>query len=139
MEYNKPLPQPNADNKPFWDACRQHELRFQKCLQCGLVRWPAAFICPNCHSDQAEWIAVSGRGKVYSFTVYHQIFHPGFKQDVPYVVASIELEEGPRLLSNVVNCPPSEVYCEMPVKVIWEDVTPEISLPKFQPVPRSSH
>jgi len=132
MEYNKPLPHPNADNKPFWDACRLHELRFQKCRQCGLVRWPAAFICPDCHSDQSEWIAVSGRGKVYSFTVYHQVFHPGFEQDVPYVTASIELEEGPRLLSNVVNCPPGEVYCEMPVKVIWEDVTPEVSLPKFE-------
>lgn len=134
MDTNKPLPQPNADNKPFWEACQRHELTFQKCEQCGLVRWPAAFICPGCHSDRFEWTQVSGRGKVYSFAVYHQVFHPGFEKDVPYVTASIELEEGPRLLSNVINCPPEEVYCEMPVAVVWEDLSPEFSLPKFQPV-----
>jgi len=133
MDYNKPLPRPNADNKPFWDACKNHQLKFQKCHQCGLVRWPAALICPGCHSDQSEWIEVSGRGKVYSFAIYHQVFHPGFEGEVPYVTASIELEEGPRLLSNVVNCRPDQVYCEMPVAVLWEDVNPDISLPKFQP------
>ncbi len=134
MDTNKPLPIPNADNKPFWDACAQHELKFQKCLVCGKIRWPAAFICPDCHSEKSDWVQVSGRGKVYSYAVYHQLFHPGFEKDLPYVTASIELEEGPRLLSNIVNCPSDQVYCEMPVILVWEDVNPEISLPKFQPV-----
>jgi uncharacterized protein len=134
MAYNKPLPWPNPDDKPFWDACRRHELKFQKCLQCGLVRWPAALICPECHSDETKWIKVSGRGKVYTYAVYHQIFHPGFEAEIPYVTASVELEEGPRLLSNIINCPPDQIRCEMDVSVVFEDVTPEISLPKFEPV-----
>ncbi len=133
MAYEKPLPSPNADNKPFWDACRRHELKFPKCLECGLLRWPPALICPDCHSDRSEWVQVGGRGKVYSYAIYHQAFHPGFEKDIPYVTASIELDEGPRLLSNIVNCQPDEVYCEMSVVVVWEDVGPETSLPKFQP------
>ena len=133
MEYNKPLPHPNPDNKPFWDACKNHQLKFQKCLDCGHIRWPAALICPKCHSEKAEWIELSGRGKVYTYAVFHHAFHPGFKKDVPYVTASIELEEGLRLLSTVVNCPPEKVYCEMPVKITWDDVSSEISLPKFEP------
>lgn len=134
MDQQKPLPQPNADNRPFWDACKDHELKFQKCLGCGLIRWPAAFICPECHSDRTEWVKVSGMGKVYTFTIYHQVFHPGFEKDVPYVTASIALEEGPRILSNIVNCKPEDIYCEMPVRVVWEDVSPEFSLPKFEPL-----
>jgi uncharacterized protein len=133
MEYNKPLPNPNPDNQPFWDACKDHQLKFQKCQDCGYIRWPAALICPKCHSDKGEWINLSGRGKIYTYAVFHHAFHPGFKEDVPYVTASIELEEGPRLLSNIVNCPPDKVYCEMPVKIRWDDVSSEVSLPKFEP------
>ena len=133
MDYNKPLPRPNPDNQTFWEATKNHQLKFQKCQQCGNVRWPAALICPECHSDKADWIQASGKGKVYTYAIYHQAFHPGFENDVPYVTASIELEEGPRFLSNVVNCEPDEVCCEMPVKVVWEDVSPEFSLPKFEP------
>ncbi len=133
MEYTKPLPCPNPDNKPFWDACKNHQLKFQKCQGCGHLRWPAALICPKCHSEESEWIEVSGRGKVYTYAVYRQAFHPGFEKDLPYVTASIELEEGPRLLSNVVNCPPEKVYCEMPVKVTWDEISGEVSLPKFEP------
>lgn len=134
MDHIKPLPLPNSDNKPFWEACHHHQLKFQKCLDCGHIRWPAAFICPICHSDRAEWTEVSGKGKIYTFIVYHKVFHPGFENDVPYIVASIELEEGPRILSNVINCSIDTVNCDMPVQVVWEDINEEISLPKFEPV-----
>ena len=133
MDISKPLPRPNADNQPFWDACARHQLKFQKCSECGHIRWPAAFICPECYSEKADWTQVSGRGKVYSYAVYHQIFHPAFEKEVPYVTASIELEEGPRLLSNIINCQPDQVHCEMSVTVVWEDINGKISLPKFQP------
>ena len=134
MAYDKPLPQPNPDTQPFWDACRQHELRFQKCLDCNHVRWPASIICPTCYSKQTEWIKVSGKGVVYTYTIYHQAFHPAFKEDIPYVTAIIKLEEGPHFLSNIVGCDPEEVYCDMAVEVSWEDVDESFSLPKFKPV-----
>jgi len=133
MEYNKPLPKLNADSKPFWSGCREHELRFQKCNKCGLIRWPPSIICPKCHSRDVRWIVASGRGKVYSFVVYHIAYQPAFKDDLPYTVAIVELEEGPHLLTNIVNCSPDDVSCDMPVKVMWDDVTEEFSLPKFEP------
>lgn len=134
MSYGKPLPQPNPDTKPFWDGCREHELRFQKCGVCGHVRWPPSIVCPVCYANDTEWITASGRGKIYTFAVYHQAFHKAFENELPYVTAIIELEEGPRLLSNIVDCDPQEVRCDMPLEVTWEDVTEEFSLPKFRPI-----
>jgi uncharacterized OB-fold protein len=133
VEYNKPLPYVNGDNREFWAGCKEHELRFQKCKACGHVRWPAAIICPLCYSKEVEWIVARGKGKVYTFAVYHVAYHPGFENDLPYVVADVELDEGPRLVTNIVGCRPDEVRCEMPVEVAWEDITKDFSLPNFKP------
>ena len=133
VQYNKPLPNINGDSKEFWSGCKAHELRFQKCQACGHVRWPPSIICPLCYSKDTRWIVAEGKGRVYSFAVYHTAYHPGFENDLPYVVADVELEEGPRLFTNIVDCSPSEVKCEMPVEVTWEDITEEFSLPKFRP------
>jgi len=132
-EYNKPLPNINGDSREFWAGCKGHELRFQKCQACGHVRWPASIICPMCYSKETNWIAARGNGKVYTFAVYHVAYDPAFENDLPYVVADVALEEGPRLVTNIVGCPPEEVRCEMPVEVVWEDITDEFSLPKFRP------
>lgn len=78
-------------------------------------------------------MVVGGKGKVYTFVVYHVAYHSGFEKDVPYVVAEVELEEGPRLLTNIVDCRPDELKCEMLVEVTWENITDEFSLPKFKP------
>ena len=134
MTYKKPLPQVNSDTKPFWDGCRKHELRFQKCLDCGYVRWPSSIICSQCHSSNTEWIVSSGKGKIYTYVVFQQVFHEGFTKDAPYVTASIELEEGPRVLTNIVDCDVNDIKCEMPVEVVWEDVTEEFTIPKFKPL-----
>ncbi|MEA3224284.1 MAG: Zn-ribbon domain-containing OB-fold protein [Thermodesulfobacteriota bacterium] len=134
MSYNKPLPKINADTRPFWSGCKEHGLRFQRCKECGFVRWPPSIICPKCHSKNTEWIVASGRGKVYTYVVYHMAYHQGFKDELPYVVAIIELEEGPHFLSNIVGCGPDKVKIDMPVEIEWEDVTEEFSLPKFKPV-----
>jgi len=134
MDYAKPLPNVNEDNKEFWRGCKSHELRFQKCRDCGHVRWPPSMICPACHSLETEWIVSSGKGKVYTFVIYHVAYHEGFKNDVPYIVADVELEEGPRLPTNILDCPHEKIACDMPVKVVWEDVTEEFSLPKFRPI-----
>jgi hypothetical protein len=135
MAYNKPLPQPNADTKPFWDGCKEHQLRFQKCRNCGHLRWPPSIICPICYSPETEWTVASGKGKIYTFAIYHHAYDKTFENDLPYVVALVELEEGPHILTNIVGCSPSEVQCDMPVEVTWEDVTKQFSLPKFKPAP----
>lgn len=133
MTYQKPLPQPNADDRFFWDGCREHRLLFQKCLNCGLVRWPPSIICSNCHSHDTELVQATGKGTVYTYAVYHQAYHPGFDGEVPYATAVIRLEEGPHFLSNLISCEPHEIECDMPVEVVWEDITGEFSLPKFRP------
>jgi uncharacterized protein len=133
-DYPKPLPDINDDNKEFWSGCKAHELRFQKCRGCGYVRWPPSIICPRCHSRETEWIVSRGKGTVYSFVIYHVAYHEGFTEEIPYIVADVELEEGPRLLTNIVGCPFERIACDMPVKVVWDDVTEDCSLPKFRPL-----
>lgn len=133
MKLAKPLPKINSDTQTFWDGCRQHVFRIQKCGDCGHLRWPPAFLCPNCLSKNTHWITASGRGTVYSYAVYHVAFDPAFQEDLPYVVALVALEEGPHILSNIVGCNPQEVICDMPVEVIWNEATEAVTLPQFRP------
>jgi uncharacterized OB-fold protein len=134
LVYNKPLPIPNQDTKPFWDACAHHELIFQKCIDCNYTRWPPSYICSACHSFNYRWIKSKGRGKIYAFVVYHKAFHPSFEEDLPYITAVVELEEGPRILTNIIECDLSEIECETQVELVWDRVTGEFSLPKFKPI-----
>ena len=131
-KHEKPLPQPSADTEPFWDYCKKHELRMQKCSQCGHVRYPPGIICPKCSSLEAEWAKLSGKGEVFSYSVFHYVYNKAFSDNVPYVAASIELEEGPRMLSNVTGCKPEDVKIGMPVEVYFEDVADKFTLPKFK-------
>lgn len=133
MPYDKPLPKINADNRTFWEGCRDRELRFQQCSDCGHVRWPASNLCPRCHSTAATWIVSQGTGRVYTFAVYHTAYHPGFAADLPYTVAVVALDEGPHLLTNIIGCPSGEVECDMEVEVVWEEAGDGITLPKFRP------
>jgi uncharacterized OB-fold protein len=135
MAYEKPLPQPNADTKPFWDGCREHQLRFQKCGDCGHVRWPPSIVCPMCYSSSTTWILANGKGKLYTYVIYHRAYHKAFENDLPYVTGIVELEEGPHILSNIIDCDSNGLQCDMPVEVVWEDINEEFSLPKFRPIP----
>ena len=132
-DYAKPLPRPTAESAPFWEACRRHELALQCCTACGRFWFPPANRCAHCWSETWEWTPVSGRGRVFTFTVFQRAFHRAFVDEVPYAVAVVELEEGPRLMSNVVGCGPDEVSVGMPVTVVFDDVTPEVTLPRFRP------
>ena len=131
--YAKPLPAVNSDTAPFWEYCKKHELRMQKCAQCGHVRYPPSIICPKCQSMEAEWTKLSGKGKVYSFVIFHRVYNEAFSKEVPYAVAIIHLDEGPRILSNVTGCKLEDIKCDMPVEMYFEDVTDEFALPKFKP------
>src|SRR5438477_11198527 len=122
--------------RPFWDAARRHQLVVQCCDGCGLRRFPARDICSRCLSRDAMWVPVSGRGTIFSWAVMHQVYHPGFASEVPYALVVVALDEGARLVSNLVGCPPDAIRADMPVEAVFEDVTPEGTLPKFRPVPR---
>jgi uncharacterized OB-fold protein len=129
----RPLPKPAPESRPFWESCRKHELRLQRCGRCNAYRFPPGVLCPECWSTDCEWVRVSGRGKVYSFVVYHRAYHPAFATELPYLVAVVELDEGPRLTTNIVGCNPGAVHCGMAVDVVFEDVTPATALPQFRP------
>jgi hypothetical protein len=120
---------------PFFEAARRHTLVVQRCDGCGALRFPARAICSACLSRAASWVPVSGRGKVFSFAVMHHANHPGFAAEVPYAVVVIELAEGVRMLSNLIDCPADRVRIDLPVTVVFDDVTPEVTLPKFRPEP----
>ena len=128
----KPLPQVSPEMAPFFDAARRHVLAVQHCAGCGTMRFPARTICSKCLSREATWAPVSGRGTVFSFAIMHQAIHPGFAAETPYAVVVVELDEGPRLLSNLVDCPTADVHIGMPVEVVFDDLTPEVTLPKFR-------
>jgi len=135
INYAKPLPGPTAEQKPFWNYCKAHELRMQKCHRCGNIRYPISFICPKCQSvDPAEWVKLSGKGTVYSFTNVNYVYHKAFASEIPYVIAVIALEEGPRILSNIIKWKKEDLKIGMPVEVEFEDVTDQFALPKFKPL-----
>lgn len=138
MSSKKPLPQLNSDTRPFWEGCREHLLKIQQCADCGLLRWPPGYVCPGCLSQESQWIAARGKARVYTFAVYHVAYHPGFQEELPYVVAVVELAEGPRMMTNIIGCDPGAVYCDMPVEVAWDDVDDWFSIPRFRPDPDSS-
>lgn len=133
MSYDKPLPTPSRESAPFWEGCRRHQLILQQCEACDAYRLPPATTCPKCWSRQTRYVAAEGKGTVHTFATYRRLYHPAFEADMPYVVAVVTLAEGPRLLSNIIGCPADEVRCDMPVEVIFRDVTEAISLPMFRP------
>lgn len=132
-QYEKLLPRIDEMNRPYWEGAKRHELLLQKCQECGHYRYPPGETCPSCLSDRLEWVKVSGRGSVYTWTVFHQAYHPAYKDDIPYAVVAVELEEGPRIITNLVNCRIEDITMGMPVEVVFDDVTEEVSLPKFRP------
>jgi uncharacterized protein len=133
LEYQKPLPAISTLNKPFWESLRKRELRLQKCDGCARVWYPPSPLCPECWSRQFTWTRLSGRGRVNSWVVFHQSYFRGFDSELPYNVAEVELDEGPRLLTNLVGIRHNEIRANLPVEIIFEDVTGEITLAKFRP------
>ncbi len=132
-EYTKPLPMPGEFDKPYWEAVKKHELRMQKCLDCGEIWFPPNFACPRCLSTNYGWVKLSGKGKVWSWAVFHQLYIRSFADDIPYNVIAVKLDEGPMMMSNMVECKNEDIKCDMPVEVVFDDITEEMALPKFKP------
>ena len=123
----------NDVNRPFWDACARGELRLQRCRSCGHLRYPAAIVCPECLSAETEWQAVSGGGKVFSFVVFQRAYHPAWEGRVPYNVALIELDEGPILLSNVIDVDNARLTVGLDVRIAFRRLDEALSIPVFVP------
>jgi uncharacterized protein len=135
-EYARPVPIPDPDSAPFWEGCRGRELRGQRCAGCGLFRWPPRGVCPRCHSWESTWEVLAGDATVVSFVVVHQATSAAFADAVPYVIARLALDgtdEQMRLTSNIVDCAWEEVAVGMRATVVFEDVTDEVTLPRFRP------
>src|SRR5437773_909641 len=120
-----------AESKPFWDACARHELLVQKCRACGTVQYYPRGVCAACWSADVEWTPSAGRGRVYTFTVTYRTQARGFRDELPYVLAWIELEEGVQVMSNIVAVDPAKVAVGLPVRVTFDDVMEGCSIPKF--------
>lgn len=136
MELNRPLPSPiTPEAQPYWDGLKENKLMLPKCDDCGKPFFYPRVLCPNCHSRNISWMQASGRGKLFSFQIAHRSLNRAFKVELPCVMAMIELEEGPRVLSNLINIEPDPnvVKCDMPVEVVFEKQNDDITLALFQP------
>ncbi|MEX2618242.1 MAG: Zn-ribbon domain-containing OB-fold protein [Alphaproteobacteria bacterium] len=132
-EYERPLPQPTPETQPYWDGAKAGELRLQRCGGCGHVYFPARPFCPACSSRDVAWFTASGRGTLFSYVINHRA-PKGF--EAPYIIAVVQLEEGPRMMSNLVDCPqtPEALTLDMPLEVTFVTATDDISIPQFRPV-----
>ena len=126
-----PLPIPNEDTQAFWDYCKAGELRAERCTNCGTLRHPPRPTCAECGSFDSEWVRLSGKGTIYTYSVSHQAIHNALEGLVPHTAILVQLEEGPLLTSNLVDGD-DPVAIGAPVEVVFEPVTDEITLPKFR-------
>ena len=128
-----PIPVPSIDNQAFWEACNRGELVIQHCPRCDALRHPPRPMCPGCRSKELGWKKVSGLGTVYSYTVTHQAIHPSLRGRVPWTVIMVDLDEGVRMISHIVDCPAEDVRIGMRVEVVFEEVEAGVTLPYFRP------
>jgi|DewCreStandDraft_2_1066082.scaffolds.fasta_scaffold00520_22 uncharacterized OB-fold protein len=131
----RPLPVPQPESDFYWEKCREHELWLRRCNDCQKAYFYPRDICPHCFSRNVTWVKASGRGTVFTYAIVHRPPTPAFRDKVPYVVAIVELEEGPKIPTNLVGIEPdpAKIRVGMPVVVDFEDVSPTISLPVFRP------
>jgi uncharacterized OB-fold protein len=132
-EYSKLLPQPTADSQAYWDGLKAHRLRLQRCADCGKARHYPRPVCDACWSMRSEWFDASGRGTVHSWTVTHHPFHPGFRPELPYVLVTVDLEEGVRMQAQLRGLDAASLRIGLPVRVAFERATEDVTLPVFVP------
>jgi uncharacterized OB-fold protein len=129
-QQRKPVPRPSPESIAFWEGAKAHRLMLPRCNQCGRFWFPPSQRCRHCLAANFAWVQASGTGRIYSFVVYHRVYHPGFADAVPYVVAIVELDEGPRLITNIVGMASEAVRCELRVRVTFEE-RDGMTLPMF--------
>jgi len=136
VQYNKehPLPTPPMiwENMGFWEGTKEHKLVFQRCRECGTWVHPPRPACSKCRSFEKEWAPSNGKGTVYSWVTYLESPDPAF--EAPYSVVLVEMDEGGRLISNMVDTRPEEISIGMPVEVVFDNIADDLTLPKFRKV-----
>lgn len=134
-DYKKPLPQADPVTQPYWDSLKAHAMQIQRCNDTGKFFFYPRGLSPFTLSGNISWEPVSGKGTLYAYTIVQLNRAPGFADELPYVVALIELDEGVRLMSNLIDVTPDpeSVKIGMPVELVYDDVTDDITLPKFRP------
>ncbi len=136
---DKPQPTIDVISEPFWTALREHRFLIQRCAQCDTPRFPAAPICTQCWSAEANWIAASGRGNVYTYTIMYRAGMPAFAADVPYAIVIVDLEESVHVMSHLVHVDLENadtghsIHIGMPVHLVYEDADNELTLYRFEP------
>ena len=126
------VPEPTPETRPFWEGCKDGELRIQRCASCDHAYFPPRPFCPKCAHREVRWVKASGKGKLYSYVIHHRPM-PGFTP--PYSIAVVELDEGPRMMTNIIDCPqtPEALQLDMPVEVTFTPLSDSISLPQWKP------
>jgi uncharacterized protein len=130
--YHNPLPYIHLETSDYWEGARNRELLARRCRSCGHYHFPPRDFCPSCFSYDIEWRKTTGKGIIYSFTVCHR-GAPGFENNVPYNITLVELDEGIRMMSTIVDCSPEDIRIGMAVEAVFDEVTPQVTLPKFRP------
>jgi uncharacterized OB-fold protein len=128
------IPEPTPETQEYWDGARRGELRIQRCNSCGMAYFFPRPFCPNCSSRDVAWFTASGKGKLYSYVINHRPAM-GWQDAAPYVIAVVELDEGPRMMTNIVGVEPAleNLPIDLPVEVEWERQSDEITIPLFHP------
>lgn len=135
---SKPTPRLTNETSAYWQGCREGKLLVQTCCQCGHRQFYPRTMCMRCLGMELEMVESSGRGEVHAFTIVRRAPSPAFEADLPYVVALVDLKEGVRMMSTIVECPVDAVHSGMPVDVVFDEMSPEVTLPRFRPRPATS-
>lgn len=132
LEPGRPRPEPTPETKHFWDGARERSLLLQRCDECSTTYFPPRPFCPACGHRAVSVFAASGRATLYSYVIHHRKV-PGFTP--PYAIAVVQLEEGPRMMTNIIDCPqiPEALVLDMPLEVVFVPMDDEITLPLFRP------
>ena len=133
-QYAKLLPEELPSwQLPYWEALKEHRLIVQKCAQCATLRHIPKEICARCHSTDYQWSELSGNGEIFTYTIVRRAPTPAYQADVPYVIAHVAMNEGVRMIANLVDLNPDDVTIGQPVRAIYDDVTPDWTLLRFEP------
>ena len=133
-DYKKPLPEIQPFTQAFWEGARNHKLLVQICGDCATRIFFPRRQCPECWSENLGWIEASGKAEIYAFSVTYEGVEEAFREDLPIVLAWVDLPEGIRMQTNIIDCDPDTVAIGQPVEVVFKKVTAEITLPYFRPV-----
>ena len=127
--YDKLVPSPSRDTQPHWDGLNEHQYLLQKCADCGRIRHYPRPVCDGCHSMKVEWVPASGHGKVHSWTVTYHPFHPGWKDDLPYTLVTVDLDEGVRMNAQLRGADASALKIGAKVRIDYELAKDGLTLP----------